>query len=132
MTGTLVSLIDFLGTRQACPCCGAARTEAPKGQPAQWHAHRIAFTCGASFVALGEKIRCEVACPDRSRLAAELWTKEGRLPCPEAEAPSEASERLRLMWRELTNATVALDAAQLKSKMLDLLSAFQIEGQADA
>lgn len=76
MKGTLVSLIDFLTARDRCPCCGAARAEPPKGQPAQWHAHRVAFACGASFVALGEAIRCEVACPERSRLAAKLWTLE--------------------------------------------------------
>lgn len=76
MNGTLVSVIEFLTTRQACPCCHAGRAEPPKGRTSHWHAHRVAFACGAIFVALGEHIRSEVACPKRSELAAKFWTLE--------------------------------------------------------
>lgn len=74
MSGTLVALIDFLGTRAACPICGAARSAVT--MPTQWLAHRAVFNCEAVFLARGEQILAERSCGDRSKLAAALWTEE--------------------------------------------------------
>lgn len=74
MSGTLVSLIEFLGARVSCPVCGAGRFEA--SLPTQWSQHRAIFTCEAIFMARGEEITVERACGERSRLAAELWNRE--------------------------------------------------------
>ncbi|PYB71287.1 hypothetical protein [Rhizobium wuzhouense] len=74
MSGTLVCLIDFLGTRTSCPVCGAGRRATDL--PTQWAAHRAMFTCEAEFAARGEAIIAERACSDRSKIAAVFWTKE--------------------------------------------------------
>jgi hypothetical protein len=74
MSGALVSLIEFLGGRVSCPVCGAGRVET--GLPTQWSPHRAIFVCEAIFMARGEEIIAERACSERSRLAAELWTRE--------------------------------------------------------
>jgi hypothetical protein len=74
MSGTLVSLIDFLGTRAACPVCGAARS--PTTMPTQWSMQRAVFDCEAVFLARGEAILAERACGSDSKRAATLWTIE--------------------------------------------------------
>jgi hypothetical protein len=74
MSTPLVSLIEFLGARVSCPVCGAGRVEA--NLTAQWSQHRAIFTCEAIFIARGEEIVVERACGERSRLAADLWTRE--------------------------------------------------------
>jgi len=74
MSGTLVSLIEFIGARVSCPVCGAGRVQA--GLPTQWSQHRAIFTCEAVFTARGAEIVAERACMARSRLAAKLWSQE--------------------------------------------------------
>ncbi len=79
MSGTLVSLINSIQARQTCPACEKPRK--PAEVPTQWHHHRAIFECGAVFIARGERIEAERACPDRSDLAAELWTVQARGGC---------------------------------------------------
>lgn len=74
MSGAPASLIEFLAARVSCPVCGAERQEA--SLPTQWSQHRAIFTCEAVFTARGHEIVAERACGERSRLAAELWTRE--------------------------------------------------------
>jgi hypothetical protein len=76
MSGTLVSLLESVQARQTCPACEKPRK--PADVPTQWHHHRAIFECGAVFIARGERIEAERACPDRSDFAAELWTIEAR------------------------------------------------------
>ncbi len=76
MSGTLISLINSVQARQTCPACEKPRK--PAELPTQWHHHRAIFECGAVFIARGEAIEAERACPDRSDFAAKLWTIEAR------------------------------------------------------
>jgi hypothetical protein len=76
MTDTLSSLLTSIQARQTCPACDKPRK--PASMPTQWHHHRAIFECGAVFMARGERIEAERACPDRSDFAATLWTVEAR------------------------------------------------------
>lgn len=73
--GMLEPMLSAVKARATCPVCQRG-TRVSQDGPEKWYGHRAFFSCGAVFAVQGNEIVSSRACNDRTRLAAELWTKE--------------------------------------------------------